>query len=94
MNDNDDDQEPDVGRPERARKVVLSTSVGNEDRLTALVAQWQRDRIAWVAIVGADCVAIEQRIKSLLAADAANRTRFVMTSSHPTETIEVAIVDL
>jgi hypothetical protein len=86
MNDNDG---PERGAaPERARKLILCVSASLDVELKPLVAQWQRDRIAWIAVIGAGCIEIERRIKSLLIADAANRAHFVMVTSHPTETIE------
>jgi hypothetical protein len=75
--------------PERARKVILSLSSDIAERLPALVEQWVRDRIAWVAVVGHDCSAVENRIDALLVGDGADRARFMMTTAHPDETIEV-----
>ncbi len=96
MNDNDD---PDSSSPqretsaeERARKVILYVSSAYTiEELVVLVAQWQRDRIAWIAVVGVECDTAEQSIKALLSADAVNRSRFIMTSAHPNETLEEVI---
>jgi hypothetical protein len=85
-----DEAPPDVSG-ERARKVILCVSDPVAEGLDALVAQWQRDRIAWIAVVGPNCAEVEHRIKAFLAADVANRARFVMTSAHPTETLEDVI---
>ena len=70
----------------RARKVILCVSDGVGDRLEPQVAQWIRDHIAWVAVVGFECDVVEARIDELVVR--ADRSRFIMTTAHPNETLE------
>ena len=78
----------DVVDQSGARKVIVVTDRVAGDWLEPLVAQWVRDRIVWIAVVGPDCVAIEEHIDELVIGDGLDRGLFVMTTSHPNETLD------
>lgn len=49
------------------------------------------DGVQLVAIVGLGCATMEELIDELVVADAADPSRFVLTSSHPDESLEEVI---
>jgi hypothetical protein len=73
-------------------KVVLQCVAGYRIGLDALVEQFVADGVKFVAVVGEDCGQVEDLIDELVVGDGTDPSRFILTSSHPSETIE-AVVD-
>jgi hypothetical protein len=73
-----------------AKKIVLHTPKGNSAALDTLVARFIKDGVTFVGVVGKDCSKIEDIIDELCVGDASN-PYFILTSSHPEETLEQAI---
>jgi len=71
-----------------AARIVLQLPLSNPDLLPPFVEACIRDGVALIAIVGEGCAEIEERIDQLIVGDGSDRSRFVVTSSHPGETIE------
>ena len=71
-----------------AQKIVLHCSVGYGMGLDALVEQFVADGVKFVGVVGKDCDQVEDIIDELVVGDGTDPTRFILTSSHPGESIE------
>jgi len=71
-----------------SQKVVLHCPVGYRMVLDALVEQFVADGVKFVGVVGQDCNLIEDIIDELVVGDGTDPTRFLLTSSHPGESIE------
>ena len=74
-----------------ARKIVLHCPDGYKMALDRLVEDFLRDGVKFVAVVGKDCARIEDTIDWLVIGDASDESRFILTSSHPDESVEEAI---
>ena len=74
-----------------ARKIVLHTPKGNSARLDALVAQFINDGVIFVGVVEQDCSKVEDIIDEICVGDGSHPYS-MLTSSHPEETLEQAIV--
>lgn len=74
---------------ERAAKVIAVLSDSRAiDRLEPHVERWRRDRIVWVALVGPDAVEARAQVNALIQKPGFDRTRFIMTSAHVTESLD------
>ncbi len=74
---------------DRAAKVIAVLSDERAiDRLDGHVERWRRDRIVWVALVGPDAVEARARVNQLIQRPGFDRTRFIMTSAHATESLD------
>lgn len=71
-----------------SQKVVLHCPVGYRMGLDALVEQFVADGVKFVGVVGEDCDQVEDIIDELVVGDGTAPTRFILTSSHPSESIE------
>ncbi|MEJ0025376.1 MAG: hypothetical protein WDN01_05050 [Rhizomicrobium sp.] len=74
-----------------APKIVLKWSSGDEDRLGPFVEQCLREGVKFVGVVGPGCARIEDLIDEHVVGDGSDDKRFILTSSHPDETLEEAI---
>jgi hypothetical protein len=72
------------------KKIVLHCPRGYEPRLDALVEEFIRDGVAFVAVVGPGCAKVEDIIDELVVGDG-SRDYDLLTSSHPEETIAQAV---
>jgi len=72
------------------RKIVLHTPHGDKPTLAPLVAQFIRDGVVFVAVVGKECSRIEDTIDELCVGDGSHPYD-MLTSSHPGESLEQAI---
>jgi hypothetical protein len=70
-----------------AEKVVLHTPSGYLPGLEAMVEQFIRDGVMLVAVVGKDCARIEDAVDAVVE----DSGHFVLTSSHPDETLDEAV---
>jgi hypothetical protein len=59
--------------------------------LDAMVERFIRDGVTFVGVVGQDCARIEDMIDDLVVGDGSKPERFILTSSHPGESLEEAI---
>jgi hypothetical protein len=64
-----------------------STHVARHLALT----QFIEDGVRFVGVVGQDCRLVEDLIDELVVGDASDPSRFLLTSSHPGESLEEAI---
>ncbi len=72
------------------KKIVIHTRTGRTDGLERLVAAFIRNGVRFVGVVGPDCSKIEEEIDELCVGDGSN-THYMLTSSHPNETLEEAV---
>jgi hypothetical protein len=73
-----------------AKKIVLHCPRGYDERLDAMVQQWVAAKVKFVGVIGEDCARVENIIDELCVGDASN-PYFMLTSSHPGESLEEAI---
>ncbi len=71
-----------------AQKVIVHSKSGARNALESLVAQFISDGVRFVAVVGKDCALIEGIIDEIVIGDGSDSTRFILTSSHPGESLE------
>jgi len=74
-----------------SKKVVLHCPAGYRTGLDFLVERFLADGVEFVGVVGEDCEKVEDIIDELVVGDGADATRFILTSSHPGETIADAV---
>jgi hypothetical protein len=74
-----------------AKKIVLHTPNGYSAALDALVAQFIKDGVTFVGVVGKDCSKIECIVDEICVGDGSN-AYFILTSSHPEESLEEASI--
>jgi hypothetical protein len=75
----------------KTTKIVLRVSPPGESRLEAFVEQCIRDGVRLIAVMGDDCARIEDLIDDFIVGDGSDKTRFILTSSHPDESLEDVI---
>lgn len=73
------------------KKIVLNCAGGYRMELDALVEQFIQDGVLLVAVVGKDCGKIEDIIDDLVVGDGSDGRRYILTSSHPGQTVDDAI---
>ena len=73
-----------------ASKIVLHCPTSYELRLDALVEDFIRDGVQFVAVVGKDCAKVEDIIDELVVGGG-DRDYHLLTSSHPGKSIAEAI---
>jgi predicted aldo/keto reductase-like oxidoreductase len=72
------------------KKVVLSCPTGSTGGIEELVEDFISQGVTFVAVVGEDCARIEDIIDEIVVGDG-TRDRFILTSSHPNETVADAV---
>lgn len=73
------------------RKIILHCPTGYKPSLDGMVEDFIREGVAFVGVVGEDCIKIEDIIDQLVVGDGSDESRFILTSSHPEETVEDAL---
>lgn len=68
-------------------KIVLNCHSGYRTELDDLIEQFITDRVKLVAVAGPDCSLIENIIDELIVGDGSDDSRFILTSSHPGESL-------
>lgn len=68
-------------------KVVLHCPHGYVARLDALVERFLADGVQFVGVVGEDCVQVEHIIDEIVVGTGQDPARFILTSSHPGESV-------
>ena len=71
-----------------APAIILLSPVFDETKLAAFVEQCLSDQVNLLAIVGDGCAELEERVDWLVIGDASNPNRYLLTSSHPGETMD------
>ena len=71
-----------------AQKVIIHSKSGANKALEALVEQFISDGVRFVAVAGKDCELIEDIIDEIVVGDGSDNMRFILTSSHPGESLE------
>lgn len=74
-----------------ATKVVLHCPTGYHIGLDQLVEQFIVDGVKFVGVVGQDCQLVEELIDELVVGNGSDPRRFLLTSSHPGESVEEAL---
>ena len=69
-------------------RIVLHSPVIDRSALEAFVEQCLRDAVRLIAIVGDGAETLEEEVDWLVIGEGADKSRFVVTSSHPNESIE------
>ncbi len=73
------------------RKIVLYCPAGYQPQLDAMIEQFIEDDIAFIGVVGKDCAKIEDIIDEIVVGDGSSKRPFVLTSSHPDESLDDAV---
>lgn len=73
------------------KKIVLHCPQGYRPSIDTLVSEFMRDGVSFVGVVGPDCAKVEDVIDELVVGDGTRDAYFILTSSHPDETIAEAI---
>ncbi len=74
-----------------ARKLILHAPVSDEGLLEKFVEKCLRDKVSLLAIVGPDCVRLEDIIDEIVVGDGTEPNRFLCTTSHPDEPFEAVL---
>jgi hypothetical protein len=72
------------------KKIVLNCLSGNRAELDTLVADFMRDGVRFVGVVGRDCSVVEEEIDELCVGDG-SRPYEMLTSSHVNESLADAL---
>ncbi len=73
---------------EYAPKVVLHCQAGYRMELDRLVQRFLVCGVRFVGVVGENCEQVEEIIDALVVGDGTDSSRFILTSSHPGESVE------
>ncbi len=71
-----------------SKKIVLHCPGGYRMELDELVEQFLADGVRFVGVVGTDCGLVEDIVDELVVGDGSDPARFILTSSHPGESVE------
>ena len=71
-----------------AQRVVLHAPPWDSAKLAAFVEQCIQDRVVLVCAIGPDCRRVEEVIDELVVGLGDDPSRFINTTSHPSESIE------
>ena len=71
-----------------APAIVLHCPISDEGKLRPFVEQCILERVELIAVVGPGCAELEDAIDWLVIGDGSAEGRFIVTSSHPEETID------
>ena len=74
-----------------AKKIVLHCPRGYQPRLDTHVSEFMRDGVSFVGVVGQDCARVENIIDELVVGDGTREPYFMLTTSHPEQTIAEAV---
>jgi len=74
-----------------AKKIILHCPRGYRAELDAMVEAFIRDGVSFVGVVRKDCAKVEDIIDELAVGHGFDVTRYILTSSHPGESVDEAI---
>jgi hypothetical protein len=69
-------------------RIVLHSPVADQAALEPFVEQCLVDGVCLIAIIGEGAEALEEEVDWLVIGDGADKSRFLVTSSHPEESLE------
>lgn len=69
-------------------RIVLHAAVSDEMALKPFVEQCLFDGVCLIAIIGDGAEALEDAVDWLVIGDGADKSRFLVTSAHPEESLE------
>ena len=72
-------------------RIVLHAPVSDRVALAAFVEECLRDGVRLIAVAGVDAKALEDEVDWLVIGDGGDESRFIVTSSHPNESLEEVI---
>lgn len=73
------------------KKVVLKCPNGYKRTIDQMVEDFLDDEVALIAVIGEDCVKVEEIIDTLIVGNGSNPNRFIVTTSHPGESLQDVI---
>ena len=73
------------------KKIVLHCPSGDKPVLDQMVEDFLNDGVLFVGVVGRDCEKVEDIIDELVVGDGSKPGRFILTSSHPDESLADAV---
>lgn len=73
------------------QKIVLHCPAGYRSELDEMVEQFISDGVRFAGVVGTDCALVEDIIDEIVVGDGTKPSRFLLTSSHPSVSLEHAI---
>lgn len=71
-----------------APRIILHAPPWDSPLLEEFVEECIRDGVVIVSVVGDDCERVEDVIDEIVVGDGSDETRFLMTSSHPGESLD------
>ncbi len=71
-----------------AKKIVLECPTGYRMELDQMIEDLIADGVAFVGVMGVDCSHVEDLIDEFVVGDGLDDTRFILTSSHPDESLD------
>jgi len=74
-----------------APKIVLCVPLENGEALEPFVEDCLHDKVVLIAIVGEGCRHVEDLVDEIIVGDGSDHSRYIVTSSHPDESIEDAM---
>ncbi|HWU27374.1 MAG TPA: hypothetical protein VN154_13330 [Rhizomicrobium sp.] len=74
-----------------APKIVLCVPLKDGKALEPFVEDCLRDKVVLIAVVGDGCRHVEDLIDDIVVGDGSDPRRFVVTSSHPEESVEEVV---
>jgi len=72
-------------------KIVLCVPLKNSKALDQFIEDCLRDKVFLIAVVGDGCSHIEDLIDETVVGDGEDQTRFMLTSSHPEESVDQVV---
>ena len=72
-------------------KIVLCAPLTDKEALEPFVEKCLRDQVVLIAVVGDGCRHVEDLIDEITVGDGSDQSRFIVTTSHPTESIEAVL---
>jgi hypothetical protein len=74
-----------------AQKVVLHLRSFTRPNLDDLIEAFIRDGVKYIGVVGVDAAVVEDVIDEIVVGDGSSPSRFILTASHPDESVEEAV---
>jgi hypothetical protein len=71
-----------------AAKIVLHSPLADPSLLEQFVEDCLKDGVVLIAVIGRDARAVEDQIDDYIVGDGSDDSRFIVTSSHPDETLQ------
>ena len=71
--------------------MVLNCPTGYRLKLDHMVEEFIADGVKFVGVVGVDYSRVEDIIDELVVGDGSDRSRYILTTSHPSESLDGAV---